>query len=923
MNAERERREQDEEREKGEREKREKYEEREKESKKNLFFNPFFAFFSRLSLVSHPSRSPFFAFFSRFSSFFVLFAFALLPRLLNLGQFLTADEFLWVDRARNFLAGITNPAFECDTRIPAQLIAHGLECTLRTGHPGVTTMWSGVVGFIMRWLWEGRPMPLHEYVVAVATNPLDASFISWERFGVVFITALSIVAMYGLTRRLFNEAIAFMAALLMALNPFHIALSRVIHHDALSTSFMILSILCALIYWGELHNLKPHRFLKPVRFERVYAWLYQRRWLILSGICAGLAFLSKLPSLFLGPMVALIGLWSVSRSVGQPVSESASQSVSPSASQPTFYYLLFIIHYSLFLDGLFWFAVSITTFIAMWPAMWVIPLQTIEVVFFLGSQYSSGGHAKGNFFWGEVYSDPGLFFYPVTWLYRTTPFVMIGLLAAIIPWLKSLRRQPRDNMTAYIGLIFIFICGYTLMMSVVAKKQERYLLPIYPWLDLIAAIGLINLINHFKIRLTPLLPTPYFLLPTSYFLLFTFYLLLLFPNYPYYFTYANPLLGGLKGAEQSITLGWGEGLDLAADYLNQQGPPYPRVTSWYESTFAPFYRGETISYSEEKGKALAGDMITFYVNQKQRHFPDDAFFDYFESRFQPLKVITLHNVDHVWIYPSLGIDHYVTDQTYTGIASLLAWQWQQGDKPLLPGQSVNFDLYWEYLGKEPQEQFFMQLADTQGRVWTEGASALVANNPPVNKWRSGEILQEQGILTVPVGMAAGAYQLQIGFHTQAEAVQKGYLLFTLPVTESRIMVGHQPTATLTLPSDVTVINQKLGHDLTLLGAKMDKTARMIKPQLFWRVERAISATFEAHVGLMNAQDEAKQAWFNLTLAEIYQPEQTTWQPGDIIQTQWQLDLLPDLPNESYHLVLVLGTDIKQTLPLNLEFKLKD
>jgi len=61
----------------------------------------------------------------------------------------------------------------------------------------------------------------------------------------------------------------------------------------------------------------------------------------------------------------------------------------------------------------------------------------------------------------------------------------------------------------------------------------------------------------------------------------------------------------------------------------------------------------------------------------------------------------------------------------------------------------------------------------------------------------------------------------------------------------------------------------------------------------------------------------------LTLAEIYQPEQTTWQPGDIIQTQWQLDLLPDLPNESYHLVLVLGTDIKQTLPLNLEFKLKD
>ncbi|NIO70894.1 MAG: hypothetical protein GTN71_18130, partial [Anaerolineae bacterium] len=67
----------------------------------------------------------------------------------------------------------------------------------------------------------------------------------------------------------------------------YLALSRVIHHDALSTTFMALSLLSFMVY------LRGHR-----------PFLY----LALSGLTAGLAFLSKSPSLFLVPFTALLSL---------------------------------------------------------------------------------------------------------------------------------------------------------------------------------------------------------------------------------------------------------------------------------------------------------------------------------------------------------------------------------------------------------------------------------------------------------------------------------------------------------------------------------------------------------------------------------------------------------------------------------------
>jgi len=717
------------------------------------------------------------------------------------------------------------------------------------------------------------------------------------------------------------------AAAFIALDPFHIALSRVIHHDALSATFMTLAVLTAFVYWGQNTG---------------------KKWLVASGVLTGFAFLSKSPALYLMPFVALVGLWFMVKGVRSREYEAGS------TGEKSALYLAALKR--TILDGLIWFACAVVVFFIFWPAMWVAPMEALETVFFIGSKYATGGHAKGNFFWGEISKDPGPFFYPVSWLFRTSPLVLVGLITLPIVWLlerttnKSKPTQStgdqqlnpnhsslithHSSFTKYLPLILLYILGYYLLMTVGEKKQERYFLPVYPWLNLLGAAGLVGLANYLWLLIKsrrpaqppsnrPITPYP---LPLTGLLLAIILLIngyLLAQNFPYYFTYYNPLVGGPAAAANILTIGWGEGLDLAANYLNNQvNPSQTRVSSWYQSTFAPFYKGPAISYSKEKGKALAGDYVIFYVNQTQRQFPDEIMFDYFTRRFNPQQVISLQGIDYAWVYPSLGIDHYVEDQTYTGIASLLAWQWLDGDAPLRPGDSAEFELYWEYLGKEVDEPFFFRLVDTQGRVWAENQSQLDGDrNPPRENWREGEILVETGRLDVPAGTPPGLYQLQIGFYTKAPAVTEGELLFQIPPDEASRIVASVPQPDFSLPAGTTRVDQPLGDSLTLLGATLPQKGfppgSTVPIDLYWQVESLLPADSELHLGLMTETGEARQAWFNLSLAETFNAADTGWQAGDIILTRWQLELLPDISPGQYHFELVLPDNIEITLPFGI------
>jgi 4-amino-4-deoxy-L-arabinose transferase-like glycosyltransferase len=677
-----------------------------------------------------------------------LFLLALLPRVVDLGRFLSPDEFLWAERSKQFSIA---------------LVSGDLAGTLRTGHPGVTTMWTGLLGLLYRYLVRGpeAPADLLSFLQAVPTDPLNIANQVAMRVPTVIISALLVVALYFLVAALFDETSGLVAATILALDPFHIAYSRILHHDALETTFMTLALLGMLIYLRG----------------------GARRWLLGASFASALAMLSKSSALFLFPFVALLlGLEAMACWLRRsPPGETLRRAL---------------------LTYLAWALGTAAAFVLCWPAMWVNPLKPVATVLDLGLHYAGGPHAKGVFLLGQSTLDPGPLFYPLNWAFSITPLVVLGLLALAV---SALRRPTGHGWIGQQGLrlpatgyLLLYAVIFVVFMNFGGKKQARYILPVFPIVDILAAVGLVwagrwlaawgegKLPKSDRLRkswrwlglLAVALPQ----------------LAVTLPTYPYYITYYNPLLGGLPAAARTITVGWGEGLDEAARYMSSKPDAAQlKVAAWYASTFAPFFPGQTLSYAKEKERTLAGDYVIFYINQMQRRYPDEEMFRFFEERYQVDKVIQLQGVDYAWIYPAPGMQHRVEDSaltTYRGIAALLGWDWLGADGPARPtipaGGELHYKLYWEYLGKAENEPIFFHLLDEAGQVWGEGSSTPLPITGPYATWRKGQIIEEEGKLVVRPDTPPGEYRLQIGFYTAA--VAEGVLFFSLPPEEEVITV---------------------------------------------------------------------------------------------------------------------------------------
>src|SRR4051812_29459349 len=193
---------------------------------------------------------------------------ALLPRVLALGLFITDDEAnFWLTRSDIFLKAIRSGDFAA---------------TAITAHPGVTTMWLGAAGIVLRRALLGWGI-LHSDAFPVV--------LAMMRLPAVLVHVAVVIVGYHLLLRMFPPKsfplLAFLAALLWAADPFVIGYSKLLHTDALAGSFMMLSILAICVAFN--HDRRA-------------------RWLALSGIAAGLAFLSKSPALILVPAVGLVAL---------------------------------------------------------------------------------------------------------------------------------------------------------------------------------------------------------------------------------------------------------------------------------------------------------------------------------------------------------------------------------------------------------------------------------------------------------------------------------------------------------------------------------------------------------------------------------------------------------------------------------------
>ena len=432
---------------------------------------------------------------------------------------------------------------------------------------------------------------------------------------------------YYYAQRLFGAWPSLIGFLIIALDPFIIALTRMSHLDAPQAFFMFMSVLAFMnfVFRGN-------------------------RWfdLIISGIAGGLAFLSKLPGVFIIPTIGLIALWEIYRT---RVKRKPGQAF---FADPTFRVLVRSL--------LIWGLVFLITYTALWPSMWVRPVRTIQNMLGTTTKYSNTiTDERAN----EQDDDIGpvttrsildYFRYPESFLWRTTPIVLLGLVLLLVTSISGKERgfeKPASD--GVIGLL-ILVVVYTIGMTLPAKSSEKYYAPVHLVMDFLAGLGW----YFFSVNLTKRFKASQRIIICSVVLITAIAIqgIWVAQSYPYYFTYYNPLLGGLHKAAQVSFIGVGEGLDQAGLYLNTKPDSSDlNVMSWYgtgpvsyffDGHVFPLYMSNSTWTPELRQKLKQMDYLVIYTNQKFRNQPPELF--KLLSGIAPEYTVTINDTEYAWVY---------------------------------------------------------------------------------------------------------------------------------------------------------------------------------------------------------------------------------------------------------------------------------
>ncbi len=590
-----------------------------------------------------------------------LFLAAWIPRTLGLDVFVTADERKWMTRSANVLYAL----------------AHGdLLHTYQREHPAVTNSYLGALGVLLVMPdyaqqapgyfnpdieeWEGW---LHANAPTGRAAP--PAMLAWGRAATVFVVALVLTLTFFPLRRLFGDWPAAVGVLFVALSPMAIAYTRQVQPDGLHSVFLY----AALIFF--------------------LSWLYggqarlglRRRDLWASGILMGLGWLTKTPVLFLafiGGLLVLGEWWRLRR-----VTPSPAHPLTRSPAQ------------SLLTGYILWGAIASAVFFLLWPAMWIDPVGIFTKMYLEMTVYIEG-HINPNFFMGQVTHDPGPLFYPIAWYFRTTPAVLVGVIVLAGALLTGMRFGGTDNRRdsdiipaephaptalpsplatsggrrAAWALLF-FALVFTLLMTLPAKKFDRYLLPTFFVLDLLGGLGWAWLAGWVWRKLQAQARAAWQPLAAAAAViavgLLPLHGLLNLPHYPYYLTYFNPLAAGTATAPDVMFIGWGEGLDQAGRWLDAQPEAEKkRAVSWYAGgPLSYFFRGEAVGVlAGSRMPWLDTDYVVTYINQVQREIPTRAALDFFAAQ-TPVYTASIAGLEMAHVYDMRAI----VAALYAGVAA--------------------------------------------------------------------------------------------------------------------------------------------------------------------------------------------------------------------------------------------------------------
>jgi hypothetical protein len=431
--------------------------------------------------------------------------------------------------------------------------------------------------------------------------------------------------------------------------------------------------------------------LASIAYWRAGAGLWS---LFVASVAFGLGLLTKTPIVLVGPVVLVIALLSARR-----------------WALPA------------------WGLGSMAIAIACWPALWARPMETIQRVIDYTALKGGSPMDAGSYLLGTASLDPGPMFYPMALLLRLSPVALLGI-GALIWW--------RGGQTRSVTLILIAAMAVVgLALTLAPKKADRYIIPAIPIVVTLAGLGIAETARRGGRIWRAGVPA----------VCVVVLIVSLISVRPYALSYYNPLLGGGAVASQLLLVGWGEGLDQVADYLNRQADaPYQTAAVIYPDSLDAQFTGQAVPLTSYD----LADVAVRYIAADQRGLTPPALDAALQQASPELEVV-INGIRYARVYrlPSPKFAGGITLESVT-----LSDQSVPRDTP------VRLRLHWS----EPSPS---------GERWRTRVIWMRLDGQPVGEvygnWREpGESAAREERITFQSPRSLGRYSIAFGLQREGD-----------------------------------------------------------------------------------------------------------------------------------------------------------
>lgn len=487
-----------------------------------------------------------------FLAYVILIIALLAPRVLSLDSFVTLDEPYWLSMGANFYYALGQREFQN---------------TVYEYQPAVTTMWIVTAAMLVyfpeyRGLGQGylefEKGALDPFMIEHGKDPLI--LLQVARLIQVVVILVLFLLLYFLLQRLIPKPMAFFAVLFASFDPFFLGQSRLLDHEAMLALFVVISALAFFIHLAQGRSIL---------------------FLLLSGVSAGFAQLTKSSAIAILMPIGMVLLIQILQK-----------------GKNGFFNALWD-HTKVFA---IWIVVLVGTYFIFWPGMWVAPGKMLYEVYGNAFSYAFQGARltvtedlqPSQFSLNTGFSGISDLIRVLLW--RITPLTWLGILFGFsLPFSlnRELVRPNRQLLTLMLGTAAAFLLIFGLAQG---RNSPHYILTSYLALNLLAGFGWFHVIEWLIRRFAALRKYQIQYVSLSIVMIAQVWSAVLY--YPYFYTYRNPILYSAGWHPQFPQFAYGEGLELAAQYLAKlpDAKDSTAVAYYARGCFSYFYPGETTRF---------------------------------------------------------------------------------------------------------------------------------------------------------------------------------------------------------------------------------------------------------------------------------------------------------------------------------------